>query len=173
MVTAEKPVLEVPDVDAWRAWLDENEDTSDGVWLVLAKKGVTTPTSLTYALALDEALCSGWIDGQAQRIDDHIYRQSFTPRRQRSIWSARNVKHVARLVEEGRLRERGLAEVERAKADGRWDKAYEGSGAITMPDALREALEANSSAAAMFEVLTSQNRYAILFRLHKIGRAHV
>lgn len=157
--------LVVADVAAWRGWLDEHEDSSDGVWVMLAKKGVTEPTSLTYAQALDEALCSGWIDGQVKSIDQDTYRQRYTPRRQRSLWSARNVDHIARLTGQGRMRTRGLAEVDRAKADGRWANAYKGPASIEMPDDLRLALDASVAAAAMFAILTGQNRYAVLHRV--------
>ncbi|PZR54419.1 hypothetical protein DNL40_05125 [Xylanimonas oleitrophica] len=157
--------LILPDVEAWRAWLDEHEDEPDGVWLVLAKKNRPAPTTLTYDLALDEALCSGWIDGQGRSRDADTTLQRFTPRRSRSIWSVRNVGIVARLTEEGRMRPRGIAEVERAKADGRWDAAYAGSKDIAVPDDLAQALAASPLAAANFELLTAQNRYAILFRL--------
>ena len=107
---ADPPELTVADVARWRAWLDANESTSDGVWLVLAKKGTTEPTSLTYAEALDEALCSGWIDGRKQARDAATFRQHFTPRRARSMWSTRNVDIVARLIAEGRMRPRGADE---------------------------------------------------------------
>lgn len=158
-------MLVVPDARAWRAWLDEHEHASDGVWLMLAKKGVTTPTSLSYAEALDEALCSGWIDGQKKSFDAATFQQRFTPRRRRSIWSARNVDHIARLLEEGRMRPRGLAEVERAKEDGRWDAAYAGSASIEIPDDVAAALAANDAARETFGALTSTNRYAVLFRV--------
>lgn len=158
-------VLVVPDGAAWRAWLDANEDSSDGVWLLLARKGVTDPTSLSYAQALDEALCSGWIDGQAKRVDERTYRQRFTPRRQRSLWSARNVQNVARLTAEQRIRPRGVAEVERAKADGRWERAYQGPAGIEMPPDLAKALDDSPAAAAKFATLNGQNRYAVLHRV--------
>lgn len=106
----------VPDVEAWRGWLDANEETSDGVWLVLAKKGVTDSTSVTYALALDEALCSGWIDGPKRGRDAATHLQRFTPRRRASLWSQRNVGIVERLAAEGRMRPRGQAEIDRAFA---------------------------------------------------------
>ncbi len=112
----EAPELIVDDAARWRSWLDTHEDTSDGVWLVLAKKGTTSPTSLTYAQALDEALCSGWIDGRKQSRDAATFRQHFTPRRARSMWSKRNVDHVARLTDEGRMRPRGADEIARAHA---------------------------------------------------------
>lgn len=164
-----EPLL-LPDVGAWRAWLDENEETSDGVWLVLAKKGKDAPTTITYDTALEEALCSGWIDGQGRRRDDATSIQRFTPRRSRSIWSVRNGGIVTRLTDEGRMRPRGQAEIDRAKSDGRWDAAYQGSRDIEVPPELVEALAANPRAAAMFEILTRQNRYAILFRLHHAKR---
>ncbi|MEV0391891.1 YdeI/OmpD-associated family protein [Polymorphospora rubra] len=162
-------VLVVPDVAAWRAWLDANEDSSDGVWLLLARKGVTDPTSLSYAQALDEALCSGWIDGQTKRIDEHTYRQRFTPRRQRSLWSARNVQNVARLTAEQRMRPRGFAEVERARADGRWERAYQGPASIEMPPDLAKALDDSPAAAATYATLNGQNRYAVLHRVATAG----
>ncbi|ALJ19780.1 hypothetical protein AOA12_07615 [Microbacterium sp. No. 7] len=161
----EPEILVVADAAAWRAWLDEHEHEPDGVWLLLAKKGVTEPTSLSYAQALDEALCSGWIDGQSKSIDERTYRQRFTPRRARSMWSARNVGHIARLAEEGRLRPRGLAEVERARGDGRWDRAYAGSATIETPADLRAALDAHPPAAEVFAGLNAQGRYAVLHRV--------
>ncbi|WP_425956239.1 YdeI/OmpD-associated family protein [Xylanimonas sp. McL0601] len=163
--------LILPDVAAWRAWLDEHEDDPDGVWLVLAKKNRPAPTTLTYDAALDEALCSGWIDGQGRGRDADTSLQRFTPRRARSMWSARNVGIIARLTDEGRVRPRGLAEVERAKADGRWDRAYAGSKDIEVPDDLAAALAASPRATANFELLTAQNRFAILFRLTHAQRA--
>lgn len=157
--------LTVPDVAAWRAWLDAHEADSDGVWLVLAKKGVTDPTSLTYAEALDEALCSGWIDGQRRGGDATTFRQRFVPRRARSLWSQRNVEHVARLVAEGRMRERGQAEVDRARADGRWERAYAGQASAEVPADLLAALDAVPGARARFDALGRQQRYAVLHPL--------
>lgn len=171
----EVPELLVADAVAWRAWLEEHHTEPGGVWLVHAKKaGLAAPeppTTLVYAQALDEALCFGWIDGQARRRDELTVLQRFTPRRARSMWSARNVGYVARLVEEGRMTPAGLAEVERARADGRWDAAYAGPATMTVPDDLAAALAASPAAAAMFERLTSQNRYAILFRLGQLKTA--
>lgn len=149
----------------WRAWLDRHHDESPGVWLVLAKKGTTGPTSLTYQQALLEALCFGWIDGQVGRRDEVTYRQRFTPRRRRSVWSKRNVEHAERLEAEGRMRPAGRSAIERARADGSWETAYAGPATIEMPDDLAAALASEPQAAAMFERLTSQNRYAILYRL--------
>lgn len=163
-MSAEIEPFVVPDAAAWRAWLDAHEESSDGVWLVLAKKGTTSPTSLTYDQALDEALCSGWIDGQKRSLDAATFLQRFTPRRRASIWSARNVGIVARLVEESRMRPRGQAEVDRARADGRWDRAYGGSASADVPDDLAAALAVSPAAQALFDRLDRQNRYAILHR---------
>jgi uncharacterized protein YdeI (YjbR/CyaY-like superfamily) len=126
---------------------------------------------LTYAQALDEALCSGWIDGQNRSMDKHTYRQRFTPRRTRSLWSARNVQHITRLTAEGRMRARGMAEVERAKADGRWERAYSGPAAMEVPDDLRLALDASPRAAAAFANLSRPNRYSVLHRVTTAAKA--
>jgi uncharacterized protein YdeI (YjbR/CyaY-like superfamily) len=165
------PDLTVADATAWRIWLGEHHAQSSGTWLVLAKKGTTEPTSLTYDQALEEALCHGWIDGQVRRRDEHTYRQRFTPRRARSAWSARNVSIVARLTGAGRMQPAGMAAVERAKEDGRWDAAYAGQATIEMPDDLAAALQAEPAAQAMFEILTSQNRYSVLLRIGNAKRA--
>ena len=157
--------LVVPDVDAWRDWLAEHVHEQTGVWLRLAKKGVTTPTRLTYAQALQEALCQGWIDGQAKSIDEHTYEQRFTPQRVRSLWSKRNVGYVAELIAAGRMQPNGYAEIERAKADGRWDVAYAGPASIEVPDDLAAALAAQPEALALFEALDAQNCYAVLHRV--------
>ncbi|WNB87113.1 YdeI/OmpD-associated family protein [Cellulomonas sp. ATA003] len=164
-MAADPPQLIVPDVDAWRAWLAEHVGDQPGVWLVLAKKGTTEPTSLTYAQALDEALCQGWIDGQARTIDAATYQQRFTPRRARSLWSRRNVGYVERLTAEGRMQPAGLAEVARAQADGRWEAAYAGPATIEVPPDLAAALAASPTAQASFARLTGQNRYAVLHRV--------
>lgn len=164
-MAADPPHLIVRDAAAWRTWLAENVDERAGVWLVLAKKGTTDPTSLSYAAALEEALCHGWIDGQARRRDEGTYVQRFTPRRRRSMWSQRNVGIVERLTAEGRMHPQGLSEVARAKADGRWEVAYAGPATAEIPADLTEALAARPEAQAMFENLTSQNRFAMLHRL--------
>lgn len=159
-----QPVL-FSDAASWRLWLDEHEHEPDGLWLLLAKKNADAPTSLTYAQALEEALCSGWIDGQKRAHDTAMFMQRFTPRRSRSIWSQRNVGIVAQLIEQGRMRERGLAEIERARADGRWDRAYAGSAAAEVPGDLKAALSASPVAAARFEQLTAGERYPMLLQL--------
>lgn len=167
----ELPQLLILDAGAWRAWLAEHHAHAVGVWLILAKKGIVEPTSLTYDQALEEALCHGWIDGQVRRLDEHTYRQRFTPRRARSSWSKRNVSIVERLAGEGRMHSAGTAAVEQAKEDGRWEAAYAGQASIELPDDLASALQAEPAAQAMFEILTSQNRYAVLLRVTQAKRA--
>jgi uncharacterized protein YdeI (YjbR/CyaY-like superfamily) len=158
------------DASAWRSWLGEHHASQQGVWLVLAKKGTVEPTSVTYDQALEEALCHGWIDGQARRRDETTYRQRFTPRRKRSLWSQRNVGIVTRLMSEGRMHPAGVAEVDRAKTDGRWDAAYGGPASIETPPDLIEALDSEPRARAMFDILTRQNRFAIISRIVSVKR---
>lgn len=162
--------LIVADVTAFRDWLRDHGTTSDGIWLVLAKKGTTEPTTLTYAQALEEALCQGWIDGQRRSLDAATFVQRYTPRRRASIWSQRNVGIVEQLIADGRMQPAGMAEIERAKSDGRWAAAYAGPATATVPDDLAAALSANDAAAAMFARLTSANRFAVLFRVQTAKR---
>jgi uncharacterized protein YdeI (YjbR/CyaY-like superfamily) len=169
-VAEEPPELIVADSAAWRAWLAEHHSEPLGVLLVLAKKGTLDPTSLTYDEALEEALCHGWIDGQVRRRDEGTYRQRFTPRRARSPWSKRNVGIFERLLGERRMQPGGHAAAEAAKSDGRWEAAYAGPASIEVPDDLAAALAAEPRAQAMFEILTSQNRYAILYRVQDAKR---
>jgi uncharacterized protein YdeI (YjbR/CyaY-like superfamily) len=170
-VASEIPELVVRDAAAWRAWLGSHHSDSTGVWLTLAKKGTVKPTSLTYAQALEDALCYGWIDGQARSGDGSIYSQRFTPRRRQSAWSKRNTGIAERLLGAGRMHPAGVAEMERAKADGRWKAAYAGPASIEVPPELAAALAAEPKASAMFEKLNSQNRYAILYRIATAKRA--
>ena len=162
--------LIVADAAAWHDWLRAHHQESDGVWLVLAKKNVTEPTSLTYDEALEEALCHGWIDGQRRGRDEQTFIQRYTPRRAKSAWSQRNVGLIARLEQDGRMHDAGRAEVERAKADGRWDKAYGGASAREVPEDLAAALAAEPKALAMFEILTSANRFAVIYRVNEAKR---
>lgn len=164
------PELLVPDAAEWRTWLDVHHREPTGVWLVLHKKGGSV-TTLTYDQALDEALCVGWIDGQVGRRDAGSFRQRFTPRQARSPWSARNVAHVARLEAEGRIRPAGAAAIAAAQADGRWDRAYAGPATAVVPPDLAAAVAADPRAQAMFDVLTSGNRYAIIYRVEAVKRA--
>ncbi len=164
----DKPVLTVDTVAAWEAFL-EGHPEGDGVRLRLRKTASPRP-GITYAEALDAALCFGWIDGQRGALDAHHHLQVFTPRRKRSLWSKRNREIVERLVAEGRMRPAGQAEVDRAKADGRWDAAYRQSDAAVPPE-LQAALDASPAAAAFFARLSSQNRFAIVFRTSNVKRA--
>ena len=165
----ESAILQPACEEEWEAWLESHEEATE-VWLKLAKKGCPHP-SITYAQALEVAICFGWIDGQIRGLDEHFTLRRFTPRRPRSKWSQINREHVARLTAAGRMRARGLAEVEAAKADGRWDAAYAPASTITVPDDLRAALDAHPPAAAFFETLTGSDRYAFLYRLHHVTGA--
>lgn len=164
---ADLPELLLRDAAAWRTWLTKHHADRAGVWLVLHKKGGRT-TTLTYSEALDEALCFGWIDGQIARRDDESYRQRFTPRLPKSPWSARNTSHATRLIDAGRMQPAGTAAIEAAKADGRWQVAYQGQATMQTPPDLREALEAHPSAAASFETLNAADRYSIVYRLNAV-----
>jgi len=159
----DSPELLVADAAEWRTWLSSNQTKSQGVWLVLAKKGATHPTTLSYDEALDEAICFGWIDGQLGRRDSATFRRRFTPRNARSPWSQRNVAIAERVRASGRMHRSGEDEVRRAKADGRWSTAYAGQASAEVPEDLANALAANPRAQAMFLKLTSANRYAILY----------
>jgi uncharacterized protein YdeI (YjbR/CyaY-like superfamily) len=159
------PVLPFADADAWEAWLVANADAK-GVWLKIAKKDSGHAT-VTYAEALDVALCHGWIDGQKRGFDAAWFLQRFTPRRAKSLWSKINVGHVERLVAAGRMRDGGLREVEAAKADGRWDAAYDGGRSMEVPPELAKALSLakHRKAKAFFETLNAANRYAVCWRV--------
>lgn len=159
-----KPIVYCADAEEWRRWLALHASESDGIRLAIAKKG-GDHSSVSYAEAVDEALCVGWIDGQKWPLDQHHFLQGFGPRRPRSIWSRINRDKAIALIEAGRMQPSGLAEVERARSDGRWDAAYAGSTTIEIPAEFRAALDAHPPAAAFFTTLTAQNRYAILFRL--------
>ncbi|MET8281711.1 YdeI/OmpD-associated family protein [Micromonospora sp. NPDC005174] len=170
MASAELEELIVADADALRAWLSANHAASPGVWLALTRKGGTV-TTLTWQHAVDEALCFGWIDGQARKGDEHSSWIRFTPRRPRSAWSQRNVAHVARLEEQGRMTPAGRAAVEAAKADGRWAAAYAPPSEAEVPADLLAAIAADPDAQAMFDVLTKTNRFALIYRVNAVKRA--
>ncbi|HET7045715.1 MAG TPA: YdeI/OmpD-associated family protein [Gaiellaceae bacterium] len=161
--------VELASAAEWEAWLAEHHGDEDGVWLRFAKKG-SGATTLSYDEALEVALCWGWIDTQVRGIDERFYVQRFTPRRARSPWSRRNREKAEALVAAGRMRPAGLAEVERARADGRWERAYEGQATMPVPDDLRAELDARPRAARFFETLSSRNRYAVLYRLQEAKR---
>jgi uncharacterized protein YdeI (YjbR/CyaY-like superfamily) len=163
------PVVSFESSAAWASWLAAEHASSPGVWLKIAKKG-TSPATICYPDALAVALCFGWIDGQKGRLDDHYWLQRFTPRKPGSRWSRNNTELAAELIQAGRMRPAGLAEVERAKADGRWAAAYESQATIGVPDDLAAELARNESARAFFETLNSVNRYAILYRIASARR---
>lgn len=163
-------MLRFADASEFDAWLEEHHASQDGVWIEMAKAGSGIP-SITWATAVPVALRHGWIDGQNKRVDDLWFVQKFTPRRARSIWSRANVAHVERLLAEGRMRPWGLAEVDRAKADGRWAAAYQGSASDAVPEELRRALAKSPKAAAAFAMLDSRNRYAMVHRVQTARRS--
>ena len=162
--TPHLPILLFPTSAAWAAWLDEHAATSPGVWLQLAKKDAGH-SSVTYAEALEVALCYGWIDGQKKGYDDQFWLQKFTPRGPKSIWSKVNRAKAEALIESGQMKPQGLAAVESARQDGRWDAAYDSQRTATVPDDFQASLDAHPQAAAFFATLNSVNRYAILFRI--------
>lgn len=165
------PVLTVPDVAGWARWLEDHSEQSDGVWLVLAKKGTSKPTNLVYDEALAEAICHGWVDGQLASGDEKTFLRKFTPRRSQSKWSKRNVAIATSLIEEGRMRSSGLAAVAGAQAEGRWESAYAGQADIEVPSDLAEALAAVPEAHSMFASLSAANRYSILYRIETAKRS--
>ncbi|KGG89724.1 hypothetical protein P609_02635 [Comamonas thiooxydans] len=155
---------------AFEAWLKKNHATSEGLWLKIAKRGSNEP-SVTYPEAVEIALCWGWIDGQKKSLDDQHYLQRFTPRRARSVWSRINVNKVQALIEAGRMQAPGQAQIEAAKADGRWARAYDGARTSTVPEDLQAALDAEPAAKTFFASINASNRYAILWRIQTAARA--
>jgi uncharacterized protein YdeI (YjbR/CyaY-like superfamily) len=158
------PLLTCSSQAAWEAWLEESHGTSRGVWLRIARREAGMPT-VTHDEAVEVALCFGWIDSQAASTDGPFWLQKFTPRGRRSRWSRINRDRAAQLIEQGRMRPAGLSEVERARADGRWNAAYEGSRTATVPEDLASALAANPAAEEFFATLDSRNRYSVLYRI--------
>jgi uncharacterized protein YdeI (YjbR/CyaY-like superfamily) len=165
-VAEELPILLFPGPAEFEAWLEERHGESDGIWLKVAKKGAGE-TTVTYAEALELALCFGWIDSQKRGFDERYFLQRFTPRRPRGRWSKINREKAEALIAAGAMRPAGTAEVEAAKGDGRWEAAYEGQRTAEAPADLRRALEANPAAAEFFAGLDGANRYAILYRLEE------
>jgi uncharacterized protein YdeI (YjbR/CyaY-like superfamily) len=161
--------VELASAAVWDAWLEANHGSADDVWLRIAKKNAAVET-VRYPEVLDVALCWGWIDGQRLPLDETYFLQRFVRRRPRSRWSQVNREKAERLIAEGRMRPPGLAEVERARADGRWDAAYAPQSRAEVPDDLRAELEARPAAKAFFESLSSQNRFAIIYRLQEAKR---
>jgi uncharacterized protein YdeI (YjbR/CyaY-like superfamily) len=165
----ELPVLGFGEPAEWESWLAEHHATAPGVWLKIAKSGSRT-RGVSYPDALEVALCFGWIDGQKARGAEGFWLQRFTPRKAGSGWSKINTEKAAALIAAGRMRPAGLREVERARADGRWDAAYAGQRTMTVPDDLAEALAANDAARAFFDTISSVNRYAICYRIGRVKR---
>lgn len=157
-------IVAFEDAGQWESWLADHAGTSSGAWLKIAKKG-TGAVSVSRGEALDVALCSGWIDSQARSHDESYYLQKFTPRRPRSVWSKVNIAKADALIAAGRMRPRGLEEIAKAKADGRWDAAYESQRNATVPPDLAAALAENPRAGDFFDTLGRSDRYAVLVRL--------
>lgn len=160
----EQPTLAFESAELFESWLEQNHCESTGIWLKIFKKGSGKPT-VTYAEALDVALCFGWIDGQKKSFDEHSWIQKFCPRRPKSIWSKINIGHVERLSNQGKMRPAGLEAVEKAKADGRWEQAYDSPSNMTIPEEFLQELRKNKNAEAFFKQLNKSNLYAIGFRL--------
>lgn len=165
----EYPVLFLPVAAEWESWLEANHAVVPGAWLHLAKKAAAVST-VSYAEAVDLALCFGWIDGQAKRFDAQTYIQKFTPRRRRSVWSRINREKALALIDAGRMRPAGLAAIDSARADGRWEAAYDSAATAVVPEDLKRALAAKPAASAFFDGLTGANRYAILYRIQTAVR---
>jgi uncharacterized protein YdeI (YjbR/CyaY-like superfamily) len=168
--STELPILPFESKKKFADWLAKNHEVSVGVWLKIARKATGIP-SVTYAEALDVALCYGWIDGQKGSFDEQYFLQKFKPRRAKSIWSKINVGHVERLIASGEMKPSGLKVVEAAKQDGRWDGAYSSQKNISMPEDFQSALEKNKKAKSFFESLTSAKRYSFLFRVTTAKKA--
>jgi uncharacterized protein YdeI (YjbR/CyaY-like superfamily) len=160
----EQPLLLFESASDWEAWLKENHENSAGVRLQIAKKG-SGHTSVTYAEALDVALCYGWIDGQKLPMDDKFFIQKFTPRRAKSIWSKVNTEKVEQLIKQGRMQPAGIKQIEAAKADGRWDAAYASQKNMEIPEDFQAELDNHPEAKAFFDTLNKTNRFAIYFRI--------
>ena len=159
------PVLRFATQAEFEEWLDKEHRTAPGAYVTISKKGAPEPT-LAQAEMIESLLCFGWIDGRVQRLDEHHFLTRVTPRRAKSIWSQKNVEWVGRLIEAGRMRPAGLAAVEAAQSDGRWDRAYAGPASVTVPDDLAAALAASPAAQREFDALDGANRYAVLWRVH-------
>lgn len=169
MATPEQPVVSFASAEEMEGWLAEHGEGSDGIWLKFAKKA-SGIQSVSYGQAVEIALCHGWIDGQAKRLDETHYLQRFTPRRPRSRWSRINREKAEALIAEGRMRPGGLREVERAKDDGRWEDAYDPPTTATVPDDFRRALDAEPAAREFFESLGATKRYSFLYRIQDAKR---
>lgn len=164
------PVIAFEGQAAWRQWLDQHHQTSAGVCLRIYKKGSETPT-VTYAEALDEALCYGWIDSTKYKYDEQSFLQRFSPRKPRSVWSQVNREHVARLTEAGKMKPAGQAMIDIAKQNGQWDNAYASPSKMEVPEDFQAVLDQHPEAQAHFDTLNKVNRYAILYRIQNVKKA--
>lgn len=162
-------IISFGDQKAWEEWLSKNYKKQNGIWLKLYKKA-SDVKSVNYQEALDVALCYGWIDGQVKKLDENARVQRFTPRRKRSVWSKRNTEHVARLIKSGSMKPAGIAEIERAKADGRWEKAYASPANTTIPEDFLKELEKNKKAKEFWEVLNKTNKFAMIWQINDAKR---
>ncbi len=162
--TKEYEIVEFKTPQDFSKWLKKNHATADGVWARLYKKDTGIP-SMNAQQGIDEVLCYGWIDGQSKSYDEKSWLQKYTPRRARSMWSKRNRENVGRLIKEGRMQPAGLAEIERAKQDGRWDAAYDSPATMTIPEDFKKAVEKSKKAQATFDTLSKSSLYAIAWRL--------
>jgi uncharacterized protein YdeI (YjbR/CyaY-like superfamily) len=169
MTSGDPEEMAFPSTEHWHAWLAREGDRSAGLWMKIAKKGAPEPT-ISYAEALEVALCFGWIDGQKRGHDECYWLQRFTPRTPASKWSKINTEKAAALIDAGRMQPAGMREVERAKADGRWHRAYAGQRDASVPADLRAALDASPAASEFFETISGANRYAILYRIGSVKR---
>jgi uncharacterized protein YdeI (YjbR/CyaY-like superfamily) len=165
-----RPIVAFASLAEWETWLDAEHARSDGVWIKFAKKGSGVPTVL-YPEAVEAALCYGWIDSQMKSLDERFYIQKFTPRRTKSKWSRVNREKIEELTKQGRMKPAGLAEVELAKADGRWEAAYASPANVEVPEDLQQALDGSPKAAAFWAVLNKSNRYAIVYQLEDAKKA--
>jgi len=158
------PTKKFPSAKAWQTWLAENYNKSNGVWLMFAKKNGDKQT-VTYAEALNVALCCGWIDGQKKSHDEQYWMQKFVPRQAKSIWSKKNIEHTERLIKEGKMQPAGLKTIKAAKSSGTWEKAYDAQSKMTVPEDFLKALQKNKKANAFFKTLNRTNLFSIAFRL--------
>jgi len=158
------PVISFQSAKEWRTWLSKNSQVSNGIWLKIFKNDSNQKT-ITYAEALEESLCYGWIDGQKKSFDNQSWLQKFCPRRAKSIWSKVNIAHIERLTKMGKMKPQGLKAVELAKADGRWEQAYDSTSKMTIPDDFIKELQKNKKAFAFYQTLNKSNLYSIAFRL--------
>lgn len=164
MAAADLPIIAFETPALWQKWLEKHHADVDGIWLRMYKKGTKIP-SIDYAQALEGALCYGWIDGQKKSYDEKSWLQRFTPRRKKSAWSKINIGHIERLTKEGKMHPAGMAQVEAAKADGRWEKAYHSASTMEMPADFLKELKKDTKAYAFYQTLNKANLYAIFYRL--------